>query len=356
MVGLATEHEQSNELGMSLLGVMKAAPMGIIVLDSSGKIIEDNHAANNLLGCTLKGEFWRDVLKACFLRQYDDGHEISTKNGKRLLISTTAINGSKPGQIIVLHDQTETRKLQDTVNQQLRLSSLGKMVSALAHQIRTPLSAALLYAGHMCDSTINAEKKAEFSDKLRSRLLHLERQVQDMLLFVRGDLPLNDTISPRQLIQELEEALEFPINASGSKLKLTNAIAVEQIKCNKDALINAVLNLVNNAIQSYENSQVASGGQSKVEPFRLIEISCYSIDETIFIDVRDYGCGINESLMKQLVNPFVTTKPQGTGLGLAVIRAVANAHGGELVLENKKPGVLATIKISTQTDFVSISA
>ena len=354
MMGTVGEQSIQSNCDINLSGVLDAVPAGIIILNSCGDIIENNIASDQLLGSGLKGRSWREILNACFIRQSDDGHEISTKGGRRLLVSTTALGDQHEGQIILLSDQTETRKLQDIINQQKRLSALGQMVSALAHQIRTPLSAALLYASHLCDPSMAEQKRMEFSHKLRSRLLHLERQVQDMLLFVKGELPLNDSISSKQFIAELREATEFSIQACGAKLKLSNYLPSGSFKCNKDALINAVLNLVNNAIQSYESTD--GKAQSKIERFRLIEIKCCESGGIISIKVRDYGCGIQPEIMQRLVNPFVTTKAQGTGLGLAVIRAVAKAHGGEFILENKNPGVLAEIKIPMRTQDISKTA
>jgi two-component system sensor histidine kinase FlrB len=356
MVSSVVPESQFSCCTVRLSDVIEDVPAGIIILNAKGEVVEHNQMSIRLLGCSLIGHLWREVLKSCFVRQYDDGHEISTKNGRRLLISTTSLKNNLDGQVILLNDQTETRKLQDLVNQQKQLSSLGQMVSALAHQIRTPLSAALLYSNHLCDGTVDDQKRVEFSHKLRSRLLHLERQVQDMLLFVRGELPLNDSISSDQFVSELRDALEFSIVACGAKLKFVNTLNIQSIKCNKDALINGILNLVNNAIQSYESTNLSSVPTSKIEAFRLIDIECCSIKDLIFVKVRDFGCGIDETLMQQLSHPFVTTKPQGTGLGLSVIRAVAKAHGGELTLENKSPGILATVSFPLQIHTVSISA
>jgi two-component system sensor histidine kinase FlrB len=91
---------------------------------------------------------------------------------------------------LLLTDLTETRALQQRLSRHQRLSEMGRMMSSLAHQIRTPLSAAMLYAGHLCDSDLSQEQTRRFSYKLLDRLQHLEQQVKDMLIFVRGDVKL----------------------------------------------------------------------------------------------------------------------------------------------------------------------
>lgn len=337
---LQSEKEQQYQENQILHGRLSAlidvVPAGVIILDEKGQVSECNACAEELLGRSLAGQLWRVLLKECFNRREDDGHEISTVTGRRLSISTRSLGEQKLGQIILLSDQTETRQLQAQVSQQQRLSALGQMVSALAHQIRTPLSAALLYAAHLCDQSLDSTQQQQFSQKLRSRLQHLERQVRDMLLFVKGELPLNDQITVQQLKQELSEALEMPVAQAGVMLDLTVNDRAGLIRCNKDALINAVINLANNAIQAYEEAGISSKRL-------LVDVTAHG--GLLTIVVRDFGPGISQDLMAKLDQPFVTTKAQGTGLGLAVVRAVANAHQGNFHLQSVTPGVAARIEL-----------
>ena len=92
---------------------------------------------------------------------------------------------NEPGQLIVITDLTETRQLQARVSHMQRLSSLGKMVASLAHQIRTPLSAAMLYASNLTRKGLGQEAQTQFANKLTDRLKELESQVNDMLLFAK---------------------------------------------------------------------------------------------------------------------------------------------------------------------------
>lgn len=341
--------------------ILEKVPAAVLVLNEQGKIIYANEAAEFLLGIPLLHRLWREVMTDCFVRRFDDGHEISTKQGRRISVSTKGLSGGQEGQIILLSDLTETRKLQDQLSHQKRLSSLGKMVSALAHQLRTPLSAALLYSGHLCEDlkyssndendlatqqTLSVRKK--FAEKLRSRLRHLEKQIQDMLLFVKGDLPLTDRISVQQFINEFYEAAEAPLTASGFTLDIvykTNAqeFTPHFIRCNKDALINAFLNIVNNSIQAIEH-ELDSKKQSKncTRLEMLIHLNNSGVLNIVF---RDFGPGITPEVLARIDEPFVTTKPQGTGLGLAVVRTLVKAHGGQFILKNANPGVEAVITL-----------
>jgi len=318
---LAEKERIANRLE-SLLNVL---PGGVVVLDSKGRVRECNPAAIDLLGEPLEAELWRDVIERSFAPRQDDGHEISLRDGRRISIATR--NQGSDGQIILLTDQTETRRLQSELSKHERLSALGQMVSALAHQIRTPLSAAMLYCGHLRKEQLPLAQRRQFAEKVSNRLNHMERQVQDMLLFVKGELPISDCLSVAELQTELAEAMEVPVMTSNSVVNWDVSGGDYSLSCNRDALVSALLNLVNNAIQ-------ASGRDAHID----ITISPQHVagEHWLAIEVCDDGPGIDAELLPTLGELFVTTKAQGTGLGLAVVQAVARAHGGRFNLRSNK--------------------
>lgn len=316
--------QQKKQIAHRMQALLEFLPGGVIVLDSSGVIVESNPAARKLLDDSLDGELWRDVITRCFKPRNDDGFEVSTHAGRRVSIATESLENK--GQIILLTDQTETRQLQQSLFRQERLSAIGKMVSALAHQIRTPLSAALLYAGHLCKSEINEEQKLQFSKKVLGRLQHMEKQVRDMMLFVRCELPLNDVITMADLELGLREAMDAPLLTYKSRCHWQNSCSDVRIRCNREALVSAMMNLVNNALE-------ACGGSSDL----CVEFSLANIEgnKKVQLSIKDKGPGMDAELLHKVKELFVTTKPQGTGLGLAVVLSVAKAHGGEFRLESE---------------------
>ena len=293
-----------------------------MVLDSRGRVTQCNPAAEDFLGEPLLGEIWRTVIKRSFAPQVDDGHEISLKDGRRINMVTRSMNGES-GQLILLTDLTETRELQHRLDRHRRLSEMGRMMSSLAHQIRTPLSAAMLYAGHLCDSDLTPEQSQRFSDKVLSRLNHLDQQVKDMLLFVKGDVKQTDTITVEELFSALEAAMEVSVSSSQAICTINNTCAATTIQCNRDTMVGALMNLVTNAIQSRPSS---------VE----ITINASIVGNTqLQLMIVDNGPGFDSKVLKSLQEPFFTTKPQGTGLGLAVVRAVTQAHHGEFDIRSE---------------------
>lgn len=330
------ELAEKEKLANRLESLLNFLPGGVVVLDSSGSVSECNPAALDLLGEPLQGELWRDVIKRSFAPRQDDGHEVSLHDGRRISIQTR--NLGEDGQIILLTDQSETRRLQSELSRHERLSALGKMMGALAHQIRTPLSSAMLYAGHLCSGKLDDERRQQFSEKILGRLNNIERQIQDMLFYVKGELPLNDVISVAQLQTELADAMEVPLMTSESKCDWVINCREEYIQCNRDALVGAVLNLVNNAIQAVERKahlRIEFNSYPKALNDVLQKNSTLAHDASrLWIRVCDKGPGMSPELLNTVGDLFVTTKAQGTGLGLSVVQAVARAHHGKFLLQS----------------------
>src|SRR5690554_7224681 len=157
---------------------------------------------------------------------------------------------NEPGQLILLTDMTETRALQSQLSQHERLSAMGKMVASLAHQVRTPLAAATLYAGHLASESLQDDMRLRFAGKLQERLRHLENQIRDMLIFARGDIPMNDVVSLAQVEVELQAAMDPILLNQYAEYEIENHCPQAFIRCNKDVLISALMNLVNNALEA----------------------------------------------------------------------------------------------------------
>ncbi|HGY9626291.1 TPA: PAS domain-containing sensor histidine kinase [Pseudomonas putida] len=315
------ELDEKERLANRLQNLLDLLPGGVIVIDAQGYVREANPAACELLGEPLVGQLWRQVIARSFAPRKDDGHEVSLRDGRRLSIATRSLD-AEPGQLVLLNDLTETRRLQDQLARHERLSSLGRMVASLAHQIRTPLSAAMLYASHLADEEkdLPRETRQRFAGNLKERLHELEHQVRDMLVFARGELPLGDRISPKALFQALQQAAQPHVQGHAVRWQCDSHLG--ELLCNRDTLVGALLNLIENALQ-------ASQG-----PARL-KVHLYRREQALHLCISDAGCGIDADLLARLGEPFLTTKATGTGLGLAVVKAVVRAHQGNLGIRSK---------------------
>lgn len=306
--------------------LLQVMPAGVIVIDGKGIVRQANEQAKELLGEPLEEEVWRSIITRSFKPRADDGHEVSLVDGRRVKLSITPLE-NEPGQLIVITDLTETRRLQARVSHMQRLSSLGKMVASLAHQIRTPLSAAMLYASNLTRKGLPDGAQEQFAQKLSCRLKELESQVNDMLLFAKsGEEQVVSQISLDEILSAIEGSANTIASQADQHLtfKGFNDKSVA-ITGNLTALQGALLNLIHNA------SQVTPKGER-------IEVKVKSSSEQLIISITDSGEGVPDSLKHKIFEPFFTTKAHGTGLGLAVVKSVVSAHNGTLSVTDGELG------------------
>lgn len=324
------ELDEKERLANRLQSLLDLLPGGVIVIDGQGRVREANPVALDLLGAPLEGALWREVIARSFSPRSDDGHEISLKDGRRVSIATRSLN-IEPGQLVLLTDLTETRRLQEQLARHERLSAIGRMVASLAHQIRTPLSSALLYASHLEQGGLSAEHQQRFAGRLKDRLNELEHQVRDMLVFARGDLPLEDRLTPAELLAALRVAAETQLE--GIAVRWQCDAHAGALLCNRDTLVGALLNLIENALQ-------AATGDTR------LKIHLFSRGAALRLSISDNGAGIDAATLARVGEPFFTTRATGTGLGLAVVNSVARAHSGALALRSRPGrGTCATLQL-----------
>jgi len=169
---------------------------------------------------------------------------------------------------------------------------------------------------------------------LKERLHELENQVRDMLIFARGELPLPDRLSPLVLFDALRAAAEAHVG--GMTVRWQCDVRDGELLCNRDTLVGSVLNLIDNAIQ-------AAGRDAR------LKIHLYRRDNQLRLCVSDNGPGMSKDTLARLGEPFFTTRTTGTGLGLAVVKAVARAHQGQLLLQSRAGrGTCAIVSLPLQ--------
>ncbi len=321
--------EEKEKLASRLGKILAALPAAVIVLDVEGKIVDCNVVATDFLGASLIGQDWFEIVARSLIPVVGNPHERQLLNGKRVNMTVSkdvACNDlADSGQVILLSDVSEMRNLQDMLNQQKNLSAMGEMVASMAHQVRTPLSTAILYASQMNNPVLDNEKRHRFSQKILERLNYLERQVNDMLIFAKDGRMAMLTFSLVELLNHLRESVKESTATGGIKLQIINQVKTDVMLGNENALRGALINLLNNAVEA-------------VGQVGFIEIAVKQLDDfKLRIDIKDDGAGIDQSLCQRIFEPFFTTKAHGTGLGLAVVDSVVKAHGGEVQVQSS-PG------------------
>lgn len=312
--------EEKEKLANRLEKILAALPAGVIVLDGDGRVVDCNAVALRFLGVPLLGMAWMEIMVRSLAPVSDNPHEHELAGGERVTMTCSPLEDNG-GQIILLSDVSEMRNLQDMLSQQKQLSAMGEMVASMAHQVRTPLATAILYASQMANPTVDHGKRQRYSEKILERLLHLERQVNDMLIFARDGRLAMERFSLSKLLIRLQEGFYDYAGRKAVALQITNTVTHDDLVGNENALRGALLNILNNAVDA-----VGEKGH--------VQLSVNSWRGAVRITISDNGPGIAEALQQRVLEPFFTTKPNGTGLGLAVVDTVVRAHSGRLTVES----------------------
>lgn len=302
-----------------------ALPAGVVVLDGGGRIVQVNPAAERLLGDRLTGVLWSAVensrlTPADLPGEYTAGpcHE------QRLALTDSALD-SAGGRIVLVHDITEAHRLKTQAERHERLAAMGEMAAQVAHQLRTPLTAALLYAGNLENPDLPAATRTSIAQKTVARLKALEHLIQDMLLFARGEALGRDAMTVADVVQEVVHTIEPLARARQIDFVIEDEAGPAALTCNRKEVAGALQNLLENALHA-------------VGPEGRVCFETHLAPERIAFHIRDNGKGMEAAVVARLFEPFFTTRAEGTGLGLAIARGVARAHGGNIEV-NSEPGV-----------------
>ncbi len=319
MLQLAEKELLANRLSQ----LLDALPAAVVVLDEVDRIEQFNPSATELFDSIEANQSWDQIYTTNF-HQDQHGKERRLLNGCLVSMTERKLDSDK-GRILLFLDITETRELQERLNRRQRLSTMGKMAAQLAHQIRTPLSSALLYASHLSNSDLEPERRERFSDRIKVSLQLMERQINDMLAFTRGGKYTPELFDLIPLLEETIQMLDPGLKKTDAELKFTNVIPGRCIVSgNRDALQGAIMNIATNSLKH--------AGQG----VRLAMQLQLDGDKRLRLNISDDGPGISGEIQDKIFDPFFTTCGSGTGLGLAVVQAVILDHNGKITLSSQE--------------------
>jgi PAS domain S-box-containing protein len=330
--------------------------IGILIWNLEGQILEANEAFLQMIQYTrqdlMSGRLrwtdltpleWRDRDERAVAELRATGSmqprekEYFRKNGSRLpvLIGATIFEGSRNEGVAFVLDLSEQkraeeevkriRRLEGEMRQVSRTEMMGGLTASLAHELNQPLAAV--------QTTAQAARR--FLAAKRPELSKVKTAIEDVIqdnaraaeiirnvraLFQRGEVEML-VVDLRQILYDVERILRADTVSKGVTLQLDVPTALPPVMGNKTQLIEAVMNLVSNGVDSV----CESGEAGRVE-------ICASQPEAgrVRVLVRDSGKGIEPEVMPRLFDAFFTTKPKGMGMGLAIVRSIIENHGGRL--------------------------
>jgi len=209
--------------------------------------------------------------------------------------------------------------------QQERIAALGRAAAQVAHEVKNPLAGLLLYSLHLKSKLGESlTSEAAIVDKIVDTINHLTDRVEQILGFAR---PLNLTRSSRNLnriVNGILELLQPQITANKVDVRLALSDDASSGMIDESSLRDALMNLILNAVEAMPN-----GGR--------LSITSERNEDKLRLEIADTGRGISEEEIKNIFEPFYTTKEQGLGLGMPYAKKIIEQHGGAISVASQ-PG------------------
>ena len=329
---LVEAHAGKEHLAARLSALIKGLPGGVLVLDARGAIQEFNPAALALLGEPLLGELFSAVYARATVNSRGIGEHTELRSGRFVNVSRRELENR--AEVVLLTDVTESHLMQVFLTRQQRLLTLGELAAGLAHQIRTPLAAALLYASQMTLANRSPADLARCADKTVGSLKQLDKLVNDMLAFAHGGAA-REPVSVSALLEQVAQWLR-PALSDGIRLTIRTQAPDLMVRANAPSLVSAVLNLATNALQA------------ATAPLELELLARRAARGRAQIVVSDNGPGVPRHIRERIFEPFFTTRARGNGIGLSIVKSVVEAHGGSVCLAESDRGATFVIELPAE--------
>jgi two-component system sensor histidine kinase HydH len=234
-------------------------------------------------------------------------------------------DGALLGRVVLFRDMTEMRRLKQEITRSQRLASLGSLAAGVAHEIRNPLSSIKGFATYFRERYADNPDDRETAETMISEVDRLNRVITRLLEFARP-LTMNRLPTAIQtLIRHALRTVEGQARERGISIETDLPPEIGEIPLDADRISQVLLNLFLNSIAAMDQ-----GGTLRVSLGRRD-------DRTIRIAITDTGAGIRKEDLPRVFDPYFTTKPSGTGVGLPIVLKIVEAHGGEILLESE-PG------------------
>lgn len=340
---------EMGELNRNILSSIRSI---LVVTDSSGKITQCNEAAAKFFGLAeekLRNQalFELDPLRSNSATQKWQEQIHRGKGDFRIepfqvndkffgghwmrLVQIVESGENVTGSILSLDDLTESMDLQTRLSQAEKLAAVGRVSAQVAHEIRNPLHSIGL------EAEVALERESVQSDSqvklaLQSILVSVERLDK----ITKNYLKLSKLSTGERKVFDLGDALESVLatyspvcEAGGIQVDWKRSHESLYVLADRDLIENVLGNLFRNALQALQSAQPKN-------PRIWFELGL-SAEGKVQISISDNGPGISPAIRDRLFTPFVTTKADGTGLGLSFARKVVEDHGGELQVIQKGP-------------------
>lgn len=359
VVGLVTEVQERES---QLANVMNSVDDGLVVFDRDFRIVAANHAFGRRFGThpeALHGRRCREALSGAPCCETGGtscttARCLSSGEVQRATFHVPS-HGDEPGHVEEVHSSPVFdengevlqvveiwRDISERVAEETRLAelerleSLGALASGFSHEVNTPLATTLTCAEAILgrvDGSVNGgpvpgelREIREMAETIRGQVLRCRKITEQFRRFSRGIPPSTEPVDLMEVVSSLVTLVAPTARQSAVTVRLEAGEHVPLVTANAEVVQHVLLNLLVNAIQSFENG----GG--------TVTVSC-DVGADVRLRIRDDGCGVPDGARHRLFEPFRTSRPRGTGIGLFLSRGIMRRFNGDVRLVESEVGV-----------------
>jgi two-component system sensor histidine kinase HydH len=318
--------------------LVKNMPIGLIALDDQGNIVTCNEKAQAVLEVPCNDALGKQALtllpaplKKILAELPASGGflerdiQLITAYGKEHIWEAVAAGlmdeGIPAGRILLIRDVTAIRQMENEVTRSRHLNSIGSLAAGVAHEIRNPLSSIKGFAVYFKERLSGNKEDEQMADVMIAETERLNRVISQLIEFAR---PLELKKEKIQFVKLVHHTIKL-ITADAQKNKISveidAAAEIPAVEVDPDKIKQVLLNIFLNSLAALKD-----GGKLTIELKPRVD--------NLTVIISDNGAGIKKLDLPRIYDPYFTSKPAGTGLGLAVVQKIMEAHGGKINVES----------------------
>jgi signal transduction histidine kinase len=321
------QRQRAEGLRSYIDAVLQSLPVGVATAAASGSPVAQNAAARTLLA----------TLSTTDLAALHPGYHTLEQGSRPLGLYVAPFRDGDPAErVYVLEDQTERHALEAQLRRNDRLASVGQLAAGVAHEVRNPLAIVRATAQLLAAQADADDSFQRYTQVLISEADRIERLISDLLEYARPRPPVPTPLDLGRFLETSAQQVR-PYAAQHGVTVVVESRAGTPFHADQAQLGQALLNLLLNAVQASDpGSTVQLVGEQSASATTIIVI--------------DHGRGMPSAELERACDPFFTTRPEGAGLGLALVAAVVQEHGGTLQLTSVVgEGTRATVMLPHPT-------
>ncbi len=341
--------EAMSEANISLENLVESLPIGVVLTDPEGQIMNANQTAAAMLGVrdvnALLGEsaldLWGGVessLGAALKDAVKTGGHMrerfigNTSHGAPLkcdvLAQPLGQHAAVHGHLLLIIDVTEQLELQRSLMQTEKLYTLGELIAGVAHELNNPLTGIMGYTELLMRKDLAPEVRERLA-QIVEEAERCKRIVENLLSFGSQREAQKNVYDINQLLGETLQLREYQLRVGGIDIETDFDPAIPPLLLDVNEMRRVFFYLINNAQQALD--------AKKDLPRRLL-LATSVVDDKVHVRVEDNGPGVPSAIQSKIFDPFFTTRKLGeaTGLGLSVSYGIVKEHGGSIVMESEE--------------------